>query len=233
MKKLLGAIAAAALLSTPAWAGGDKPHGSTAHQTTTQDPTSEQAGGSESGDFGTGGSGQMGDVPESMKGSEHKGKSGTTVMRSSDLKDASAEITGKVLKVQGSTIYLDQNGAAVPLTLSNKTKFDEGMSKKTIKEGQEIKASFSIKNNTKNMAESISMSGTGGGGSESGFEEGWPQQQPIDPGTGGSGDFGTGGSESGSDPSTGSGELDDMHRNGGLIQDGSKGPAEPLPAETY
>ena len=78
------------------------------------------------------------------------------------------ELTGEVVKVEGKTVYLKQEqGAVVPLRIDQSTQFEEGWrSAKDIKEGQQVRASFQIKNQTSNVAKKIGPSmETGQGGS--------------------------------------------------------------------
>jgi hypothetical protein len=81
----------------------------------------------------------------------------------------SNELTGKVVKSESKKVYVSSSsGAVVPLDIDSKTQFTDPSLKnaKSLKEGQEIRASFQVKDE-KNMATSISLNaGTGGSGSD-------------------------------------------------------------------
>ncbi|MBN8466551.1 hypothetical protein JYJ95_08505 [Corallococcus exiguus] len=179
MKKLIGVFASVALLgSGVAFA---------------QDSTTQQ------------GSQQPSTSSGSMQGSSEStgamGGSGTSSMTGSN------ELTGKVVKSESKKVYVSSaSGAVVPLDIDSKTQFTDPSMKnaKSLKEGQEIRASFQVKDE-KNMATSISpSSGTGGSGSDP-----MAPDSSINEGTGGSGmddknqDMGQG-NDSTMNPDTGS-----------------------------
>ncbi|MBX5483695.1 MAG: hypothetical protein IRZ16_17875 [Myxococcaceae bacterium] len=137
MKKILGALAAAALLSTPAWAN-DSGYGKGQQEQQQQKE-------------GTGGSGST----------EMKSGQMETEM------EQPQKLSGKVLKMERQTLYIqDDSGAAVPVAISSRTKF-KGLSRKDLKEGTEVDAEFKIKDKIHNEAESISMGTGGSGQSGS------------------------------------------------------------------
>ena len=67
--------------------------------------------------------------------------------------------TGKVVKADSKTVFIDHMGAVVPVKIDSTTKF-EGTSltkAKDLKEGQDIRASFSIKNQTDTNVRAVAM----------------------------------------------------------------------------
>ncbi|MHA7632647.1 hypothetical protein [Corallococcus sp. M7] len=151
MKKLIGVFASVALLgSGVAFAQDSTTQGS-------QQPSTSS--GSMQGSSGSSGS------SDAMGGS---GSSGAQSMGSSSM-TGSNELTGKVVKSDSKKVYISStSGAVVPLEVDKNTQFTDPSMKnaKSLKEGQEIRASFQVKDE-KNMATSISpSSGTGGSGSD-------------------------------------------------------------------
>lgn len=183
MKKLIGVFASVALLGSGA---AFAQSGSTAQDTQQQPSTSVPAQG------GSGQSGSSAAQSPSMTGSN--------------------ELTGKVVKSESKKVYISAaNGAVVPLDINSKTQFTDPSLKnaKSLKEGQEIRASFEVKDE-KNMATSISPSqGTGGSGSDA-----MSPDPSINEGTGGSGmedpnkDVGGSGSDTSLNPDTGASTHD-------------------------
>lgn len=83
---------------------------------------------------------------------------------------ASTELIGKVVRADRGIVWVDHMGAVVPLKIESNTKFESaGVTKASdLKEGQEIRASFTVKDKTSNVASSIWLEGatsTGGSGS--------------------------------------------------------------------
>ncbi|NNB89571.1 hypothetical protein HJC10_25595 [Corallococcus exiguus] len=188
MKKLIGVFASVALLGSGVAFAQD----STTQQGSQQPSTSSGSmqGNSES----TGSSDAMGG----------SGSSATHSMGSSSMTGAN-ELTGKVVKSDSKKVYISSaSGAVVPLDIDSKTQFTDPSVKnaKSLKEGQEIRASFQVKDE-KNMATSISpSSGTGGSGSDT-----MAPDSSINEGKGGSGvdDQNKGmGNDSTKNPDTGS-----------------------------
>lgn len=69
------------------------------------------------------------------------------------------EITGKVIKTEKDTVYLEaENGAVVPLQVNDQTQFTDPNVKSAsdLQQGQDVRASFTIEDQTKNLATSIS-----------------------------------------------------------------------------
>ncbi|MCK8496163.1 hypothetical protein [Myxococcus fulvus] len=186
MKKLIGIFAALTLVgSGTALAGDDK--------NKPQTDTSAQGG------SGTSGSTSM-PQDSTMQPGSSVGGSGST-MGSNAM--GQKELSGKVVKTESSKVFVqDAQGAVVPLDIDKSTMFTDPTLKKAkdLKEGQEIRASFEVKE-TKNMAKSISLSGTGGAGTDvmtpdSSINQGTQPQDDgtldtggtlDEPGTGGSG----------------------------------------------
>ncbi|RKH68549.1 hypothetical protein D7X96_17010 [Corallococcus interemptor] len=157
MKKLIGVFASVALLgSGVAFAQDSASQGA-------QQPSSSSSG--------------------SMQGSS--GSSGAMGGSGSSSMTGSNELTGKVVKSDSKKVYISStSGAVVPLEVDKNTQFTDPSMKnaKSLKEGQEIRASFQVKDE-KNMATSISPSmGTGGSGSDV-----MSPDSSINEGTGGAG----------------------------------------------
>jgi hypothetical protein len=78
-------------------------------------------------------------------------------------------VEGRVLKADRSTITIEHNGAALPLSVANNTSFQGVKSAKDIKEGQQVRASFDLKK-AKNELRSVEvLSGAGGAGGAGGM----------------------------------------------------------------
>jgi hypothetical protein len=175
MKKLGGMISAALLIGGAAYANDEWKSGETGQSTQSESKSESSAG-------------QNSDV-----GMEESGTGGSPSTMESDTSATAmpqgTELTGKVVKVQGKTLYLEHMGAVVPLSIDSKTKFEEGWkSAKDIKEGQQVRASFEVKNQTSNVAKSIGPSAeTGQGGSgldttgDIGVESDWSIESPSLP----------------------------------------------------
>jgi len=67
------------------------------------------------------------------------------------------ELGGKVIKSEANTIYLDHMGAVVPMEIARHTTFSGVRSAVDLAEGQEVRASFTVKNGTKNVADTVSV----------------------------------------------------------------------------
>jgi hypothetical protein len=67
------------------------------------------------------------------------------------------ELSGKVIKSEANTLYLEHMGAVVPMQIGRETRFSGLRSAGELAEGQEVRASFTVKNDTKNVADSISL----------------------------------------------------------------------------
>ncbi|NMO14990.1 RNA-binding protein [Pyxidicoccus fallax] len=197
MKKLVGVFATIALLgSGAAFAGDDK-------NKPQQDPSSAQGGAGEAGSTSTQSDPAMGGSG-STQSDPAMGGSGSSM--SGQATAGQKELTGKVVKADSKMVYVDHMGAVVPLSVDKSTTFGDPNVKraKDLQPGMEIRASYEVQE-TKNVAKSISMSGTGGSGDvmspDSSINEGQgtglEEDKGLDTGTGGSGsmdDHGTGGS---------------------------------------
>ena len=230
--KLIGLIASAALLGAPAFAAAQSDTGST-------DQTTQSSQSSSTSSTSTQDQGQQGQAGQTQQGTSDQtqgsavggaGQAGTEVGQN--------EITGRVVKAERHTIYLEHMGLVIPLHVTSQTQFTDPSVKspRDLKEGQDVRASFSIKNRTQNVAQSISLAGQGGAGLQEqgtqGGTMGQPygtqgQQQPSgtenqgtqgteqQPGTGGSGDQGT------MNPSPNSGDQGTQGSTGSSGQSGS------------
>ncbi|NOK15315.1 hypothetical protein [Corallococcus exercitus] len=167
MKKLIGVFASVALLgSGVAFAQDSATQGSQQPSTSSGSMQGSSSGSSDA----MGGSGSS---------SAHSTGSSSSSMTGAN------ELTGKVVKSESKKVYISSTGGAVvPLDIDKNTQFTDPSLKnaKSLKEGQEIRASFQVKDE-KNMATSISPSqGTGGSGSDV-----MSPDSSINEGTGGSG----------------------------------------------
>ncbi|MGQ0507940.1 MAG: hypothetical protein ACT4TC_21770 [Myxococcaceae bacterium] len=151
MKKILIGLVAA--MATTAFAGGNK----SLDKSTTLHPDSTST---QSTSSATGGSGTAGASDLNTSGATTPSLGDKSGMTSSN------EISGKVVKHMGKTVYVEHMGAVVAIKVDSKTRFegDAIKSSKDIKAGQDIRASFTVENTTDNVATSIGLAGTGGSG---------------------------------------------------------------------
>ncbi|WP_232293652.1 hypothetical protein [Stigmatella aurantiaca] len=129
------------------------------------------------------------------QGSSLSKDTGLDATGGSGLSTTSQQLTGRVVKSDNKTVWVEHAGAIVSLKIDKSTQFTDTSLKraKDIKQGDEIRASFEVKD-TDNIAKSIGMaqSGTGGSGEVQFPAEGTNAlpPAPLDDGTG----SGTGGS---------------------------------------
>ncbi|HKD39928.1 MAG TPA: hypothetical protein VKB87_06520 [Myxococcaceae bacterium] len=85
---------------------------------------------------------------------------------------AKNEVTGKVVKADPNAVWIDHMGAVIVLKLDPNTRFESAdvTRAKDLKEGQEIRASFTVHNKTTNVADSISLEGSGARPNPSGLD---------------------------------------------------------------
>jgi hypothetical protein len=85
---------------------------------------------------------------------------GAAAARAGEMTGAAAgekkELSGKVIKSENSTLYLEHMGAIVPIEFGGDTRFSGVRSAGELTEGQEVRASFTV-DDTKNIADSISL----------------------------------------------------------------------------
>jgi len=67
------------------------------------------------------------------------------------------ELSGTVVKSDANTLYLEHMGAVVPIELDRGTRFSGIKNADQLAEGQEVRASFTVKDETKNVADSVSL----------------------------------------------------------------------------
>jgi hypothetical protein len=74
------------------------------------------------------------------------------------------QLSGTVVRADAGTLYLEHMGAIVPLKIDDKTEFSgEGVkSSRDLTEGQEVRASFTVKNETTNVADRIAVASASG-----------------------------------------------------------------------
>ncbi|HYH95832.1 hypothetical protein [Hyalangium sp.] len=195
MKKLIGLFASVALMgSGVALANEGKKH----------DKEQTQTQGSMQPGSDIGGSGQQGS--QLGTGTQTQvGQSGMTNQLSGN------QITGRVVKSDRKTIWVEHAGAIVPLKVDKNTQFTDPNLKRAsdFKEGEQIRASFEVRK-TDNVATSIEKStGAGMGGSGSDVmepDQGINQPDTLPPANDGTGGAGTGSDidPQGSDLGTGS-----------------------------
>jgi hypothetical protein len=104
-------------------------------------------------------------------GSNAASQSGTSQFGRADDRAASSlethhdlaknEVTGKIVRADDNTVWIDHMGAVIPLKIEPNTRFESaGITRpKDLKEGQEIRASFTVHNKTTNVADSIWLEG--------------------------------------------------------------------------
>jgi hypothetical protein len=97
---------------------------------------------------------------------------------------------GRVLQASPSRLFLEHMGAVVEFKIDSDAQFSGGGVKSAadLSEGQEVRASFTVENNTTNVAKRISVSaGTSGTGTSGQAPEQQPsapgERSPISPGT--------------------------------------------------
>ncbi len=117
---------------------------------------------------GTGGSGSIG-TAASTDTRPTTGREPTAVNASDKSGMATDnELTGKVVKADKKTLYVEHMGAVVQLKLDKKTQYEDSLkSASDLKEGQEVRASFLVEKGTTNLATRIRLesdSGKGGSG---------------------------------------------------------------------
>ncbi len=86
------------------------------------------------------------------------------------------EITGEVVRVERNQLYLRHQGIIVPLRIEQKTQFGGGLTKEQLREGQQVRASFTVQDQVNNVATRIQPMGPGRGGA--GMEQQMPEEQP-------------------------------------------------------
>ncbi|HEX9402667.1 MAG TPA: hypothetical protein VF912_21405 [Anaeromyxobacter sp.] len=67
------------------------------------------------------------------------------------------ELSGRVIKSEPNTLYVEHVGVVVPMEIGQETRFSGVRSAAELAKGQEVRASFTVKNDTENVAESISL----------------------------------------------------------------------------
>jgi hypothetical protein len=95
------------------------------------------------------------------------------------------ELSGKVVRASSRTVYLEHMGAIIPVSVDEKTRFSgEGVkSTRDLKEGQEVRTSFTVKG-TANLAREISVASAGSdrtGAAQPGQEKTGAESLPVPP----------------------------------------------------
>jgi hypothetical protein len=97
------------------------------------------------------------------------------------------QLSGTVVKADAGTLYLEHMGAIVPLKIDDETEFSgEGVkSSRDLTEGQEVRASFTVKNETTNVADRIAVASASGrapaGTGSQGTPPGGTERRPRPP----------------------------------------------------
>jgi hypothetical protein len=162
MKKLIGLFASVALMGSGMALAHDKEHKD--KQTQSQTGSTQDIGGS-----GT----QTGTGTQVGSGGQQMGQSGQQMGQSGTADQLGGnQLTGRVVKSERKTIWIEHMGAIVPLKIDKNTRFADPSIKRAsdLKEGDQVRASFEVRK-TDNVATSIEMSsgmgpGQGGSGSD-------------------------------------------------------------------
>jgi len=88
----------------------------------------------------------------------------TSEATSKAAEGTSREITGRVLQAGPSKLFLEHMGAVVEFNIAPDAQFSGGnlRTSRDLSEGQEVRASFTVENNTTNVAKQISLAREGG-----------------------------------------------------------------------
>jgi hypothetical protein len=99
-----------------------------------------------------------------------------------EVAGAARELSGTVVKADGKTLYLEHMGAVVPLKIDEETQFSgEGVKgSRDLSEGQEVRASFTVEDETTNVAQRITVAGAAEprGPATQGMPPGHPEGMP-------------------------------------------------------
>lgn len=152
MKKLVTAFAAMALLCIAPGARAESKSGATA----------QAGGGSSEQGMGGGSSGESGSMGSSGSSGQSGSMGSTGGMGAGGMGMGQQSVEGRVIKADRSTITIEHNGAALPLTVQSGTQFQGVKSAKDVKEGQQVRASFELKKD-KNELRSVEVIGGAGG----------------------------------------------------------------------
>jgi hypothetical protein len=189
MKKLIGLFASVALMGSGV---------ALANEDWKQHDKQQTQGQGGAGEVGSEHSGSMQQEPGAIGGSGQPGQRGMSQQTGAGQQLGANELMGRVVKKSRKTVWLDHQGAIVPLTINKDTRFTQpGLTRiQDINEGDEIRASFEVKE-TENIATTVQRAdaGVGGGGQDDFFMDTDPSispdpsglpPSPVD-GTGGSG----------------------------------------------
>jgi hypothetical protein len=90
-------------------------------------------------------------------------------------------LTGRVLKADRNMVIIEYENAAIPFQVQRDTEFRGVTSAQALREGQEVRASYELKNN-RNMLKSLEFlgrpQGTGGAGEQDSDQRDSDNQQP-------------------------------------------------------
>lgn len=81
---------------------------------------------------------------------------GTTGARADTGVSGSRELSGRVIRSDAGILYLEHMGAVVPVEIVSGTRFSGIGSARELAAGQEVRASFTVTSETKNVAQAIS-----------------------------------------------------------------------------
>jgi hypothetical protein len=90
---------------------------------------------------------------------EEKQRTKTAPREQPGREAAAKEISGRVVQASPSKLFLEHMGAVVEFNIASDAEFSGGnvQSSRDLAEGQEVKASFTVENNTTNVAKRISL----------------------------------------------------------------------------
>ena len=83
--------------------------------------------------------------------------SGAAAARADAGATGECELSGTVIRSDGSTLYLEHMGAVVPVEILSDTRFSGVRSAHELAAGQAVRATFTVKGDTKNVAHAISL----------------------------------------------------------------------------
>ncbi len=94
---------------------------------------------------------------EGAAAGEKKELSGRVIKSEPNTLYVEKELSGRVIKSEPNTLYVEHVGVVVPMEIGQETRFSGVRSAAELAKGQEVRASFTVKNDTENVAESISL----------------------------------------------------------------------------
>jgi hypothetical protein len=92
---------------------------------------------------------------------EDKQKTGTATREQAGEKAATKELSGRVVQSGPSKLFVEHMGAVVEFNIASDAQFSGGdiRSGVDLKEGQEVRTSFTVENETTNVAKRVTLAG--------------------------------------------------------------------------